>query len=94
MKIIGKLVKVLDVVSGETDRGMWYRGGLVLESMDGNSRYMPFTVYGNVACSNIAQLAIGSTIQLDFVIEGRELGSRWYVDLKAYNIIVLTSARP
>lgn len=94
MKIIGKLVKVLDVVSGETDRGMWYRGGLVLESMDGNSRYMPFTVHGNVACSNIAQLAIGSTIQLDFTIEGREVSGRWYVDLKAYNIIVLTSARP
>lgn len=94
MKIIGKLNQRLDVQSGETERGMWFRGGMVLVSLDGQQRPMAFVVNGRDSTDRLAQIPIGSTIQCDYSIESREFNGKWYTDLRAYNIEVLTSSKP
>lgn len=93
MKIIAKITEILDVQSGETERGIWYRGGFIAESMDGQGRQMAFVVNGEVATSLLAQVPLNSTIQFDFAIESRNFNGKWYTDLRAYNIVVLTSSK-
>ena len=94
MEIIAKLIKVDDVQSGENERGFWYRGGMVLESLDGHQRLMYVKVQGKDKCEGIAQVAVGSTLKVGFVILSREYGGRWYTDVLATNIDVMTSSKP
>lgn len=94
MEIIAKLIKVDDVQSGENERGFWYRGGMVLESLDGHQRLMYMKVQGKDKCDGIAQVAVGSTLKVGFIILSREYGGRWYTDVLATTIDVMTSSRP
>lgn len=89
MKIIGKLNQILDTQSGETERGTWYRSGMVLESLDGQQRLMAFTVQGKNNVEQLQQLAVGSTLQVEYVIESRQFNEKWYTDLRTFNIDVL-----
>lgn len=92
MEIIARLKKVNDVQSGENALGFWYIGGMVLESLDGNSRTMYLKVQGKEKCEFIAQVAVGSTLKVGFIILSREFGGRWYTDVVATKIDVLTSS--
>lgn len=94
MEIIAKLIKVDDVLSGENERGFWYRGGMVLESLDGHQRLMYVKVQGKDGCERIAQIAVGSTLKVRFIILSREYSGRWYTDVLATDIEVMTSSRP
>lgn len=94
MEIIAKLIKVDDVQTSENERGIRYRGGIVCESLDGHQRIMYFKVQGKDACERIAQIAVGSTLKVRFIILSSEYGGRWYTVVLATDIDVMTSSRP
>ena len=93
MKVITKLHSVLPVQMGETDRGTWYRGGMVCESLDGEQRTMAFVVQGKKNTELLQQIPYGSTIEVEFVIESRNFNDKWYTDLRVTNIETLTSTK-
>lgn len=93
MNIIAKLKEIAPVQSGETERGFWYRGGMVVESLDGNNRLMFFVVNGKTSTDALQQIPPSSTIRFDIGIESRQFNGKWYTDVRAYNIEVLTASR-
>ena len=92
MKIIAKLVRKEEVISGETERGTWYRQQIIMESMDGEGRQMAFKVQGIQNIHLFEQLSVGSTLQVGFVIDSRESNGRWFTDLRVINVDVLKTA--
>lgn len=94
MKVIARLNTILPVQMGENDRGTWYRGCCICESLDGEGRMMAFVVMGKNRTEQLQQIPIGSTVEVNFVIESRPYGDRWFTDARANTIDVLTSSRP
>ena len=84
-QVIGRLVTILDVVTGENQRGTWQRGGFVIEVGNDYPSKIAFTTFGdNINLVN--EDMIGRTIQVTYRAESREFGNRWYTDLKALRV--------
>lgn len=88
MKIEGKLYQTLPVVSGETERGMWVRGGFVIETFGEYPKKIAFTTFGEERVKMTNGLALGQPIEVNFSPESREFNDNWYTELRA------TSAKP
>lgn len=82
MKLIAKFVKSLDQVSGETDRGQWVRGGMVVRTFGDNEKLVAVTAFGEEKCSLTQQFHIDDVVEVDFVPESREFGEKWFTDLR------------
>lgn len=87
-QFIGKLIGVLPVVSGETERGEWSRGGIVVMSQDEYSKPCKFTAYGQQKIDMLSPLQIGCTIIVEYKPESREFSGNWYTDLMIQRISV------
>lgn len=84
-QVIGRLVAILDVVTGENQRGTWQRGGFVIEVGSDYPSKIAFTTFGdNIGLVNEGMR--GRTIQVTYKAESREFGNRWYTDLKALRV--------
>lgn len=84
-QVIGRLVTILDVITGENQRGTWQRGGFVIEVGNDYPSKIAFTTFGdNIGLVNEGML--GRTIQVTYRAESREFGNRWYTDLKALRV--------
>lgn len=84
-QVIGRLVAILDVVTGENQRGTWQRGGFVIEVGNEYPKKIAFTTFDdNINLVN--EDMIGRTIQVTYRAESREFGNRWYTDLKALRV--------
>lgn len=86
MRLIAKFVKALDVVSGETERGTWCRGGMVVRTIDDREQLVAFTAFGEEKCSICARLNIDDIVQVDFQPESREFGDKWFTDLRLFRV--------
>lgn len=82
MKMIVKFVKSLDQVSGETDRGQWTRGGMVVRTMGDNERLVALTAFGEEKTSLCSSFATDDVLQVDFSPESREFNGKWFTDLR------------
>ena len=89
MKQIVTLQSILDVQSGENERGTWYRGGMVCESLDGHQRQMAFKVQGKQNLDDLQQIPVGSTIEVTFQAFSRKFNDKWYTDLVVSHIDTL-----
>lgn len=89
MKQIVELKSILDVESGENERGTWYRGGMICVSLDGHQRQMAFKVQGKLNLENLQQIPIGSTIEVTFLAFSHNFNGKWYTDLVVSHIDTL-----
>lgn len=87
-QITGKVTSIMPVISGENDKGEWYRGGFVIASIGEVSRIMAFNVFGQRRLDSIAELRVGDTVFIDYYAESREWGDKWYTDLMATKVAV------
>ena len=92
MKIEGKLHQTLPVVSGETDRGMWVRGGFVIETFGDYPKKMAFTTFGEERVKMASGIALGQPIEVNFSIESREFNDKWYTELRATSVKPMAGA--
>lgn len=81
-QIIGRLIDIMPVVTGETERGQWQRGGFVLEVGNEYPKKVAFTTF-NDAIGIVNDGMKGSTLTVSYNPESREFNGRWYTDLKA-----------
>lgn len=81
-QIIGRLIDIMPVVTGETERGQWQRGGFVLEVGYENPKKVAFTTF-NDAIGIVNEGMKGSTVTVSYNPESREFNGRWYTNLKA-----------
>ena len=86
MEISGKLIKILQEVRGESQRGPWVRGGFVIETDGEYPRQVAFTTFGEDRLAMVASIPLNSPVIVTFTPESREYQDRWYTDLRCSRI--------
>ena len=86
-QIIGRLIEILPVITGENERGVWKRGGFVIEYGNEYPKKVAFTTFGDDNIALVNPSMVGSTITVSFRPESREFNERWYTDLKATKVV-------
>lgn len=92
MKLIAKFVKALDVQTGETDRGQWQRGGMVVRTIGDNERLVALTAFGEEKVALCSRFNVDDVLQVDFSPESREFNDKWFTDLRLLRVEFLGSA--
>jgi hypothetical protein len=90
MQLTAKLIQVLPLVTGTSKNGDWKKQDFIVEGEGTYPKKICFSVWGDKI--NPSQLIVGNELKIDFDIESREYNSRWYTDLKAWKIELVTSA--
>ena len=86
MKLIAKFVKSLDVISGESDRGTWYRGGMVVRTLFDSEQLVAFTAFGEEKCAKCEAFKVDDIVSVTFQPESREYNDKWYTDLRLIGV--------
>lgn len=94
MDITGKLIKILQEVRGESQRGPWVRGGFVIETEDTYPRQVAFTLFGEDRLAMLNSLVMNAPVVVTFSPESREFNERWYTDLRCIRVVPINGAAP
>ena len=92
MRLIAKFVKSLDKVEGETDRGAWVRGGMVVRTIGDNERLVALTTFGEDKTKLTQSFKTDDIVEVNFVPESREFGEKWFTDLRLISARTLGNA--
>lgn len=90
-QISGKVIEILPAVSGESERGEWVRGGMVIETLESPSVKLSFSTFGKRRTEQIQQLTLGEVIVVTYQPESREFMGKWYTELRVSE--VMTTAK-
>ena len=82
MEITGRLIKILQEVRGESQRGPWVRGGFVIETDGDYPRQVAFTTFGEDRLAMVKSIPLNTPVVVNFNPESREYEGRWYTDLR------------
>lgn len=84
MELTGKIIKVLDVFSGEGKNGQWKKQDFILELPGQYQRKVCITIFGD----RIEQFNVqnGDEVRVEIDIESREYNDRWYTNIKAWKV--------
>ncbi len=86
LEITGKLVKVMDEVSGQGKNGTWTKREFVIETVgEQYPKKVCVSAWGDKA-DNLRNVKPGDEIKVSFNIESREYNERWYTDVRAWRI--------
>lgn len=85
-QITGKFVSKLPLVEGNNNGRDWARGGLVIETIEDYPKYVALTIFGRDRLELLQGLNTGDLILVTYAPESRQVGDRWYTDLKCITI--------
>jgi hypothetical protein len=91
MEVKGKIIAVQPVQSGEGKNGTWKKQEYVIEYEQSSQypRRMMFNLWGDkIDQYNIRE---GQTLNVGFDIDCREYNGRWYNDIRAWKIDVVSA---
>lgn len=82
MEIIGRVIEVLDVVSGENERGEWRRGGFVVETLND----YPTQLALEIKDKRLDEIkpAVGLIVKAKFSVNSRKIGDRWFTNASCF----------
>lgn len=84
MEIQGKVIKILELQSGESARGTWKKQEFILETQEQYPKKVCITLWGDkIDQSNLSE---GEMVTASINIESREFNERWYTDVRAWRI--------
>lgn len=85
MEITGKVVKILDTLSGVSTRTgePWVKHAFVIETQGQYSKKIAFTVMGDERFKEM-NIAVGESYSVSFDVESREWNGKWFTDLTAW----------
>ncbi len=87
LELEGQLIQKLSVQSGTSSRGTWEKQEFVVEFPDGNfTGKAVFSMWGSEKVKELASIAEGSNVKVNFSISSREFRGKWYTDLRAWRI--------
>jgi hypothetical protein len=90
MEIKGKLIQLLQPQTGEGKNGTWKKQEIIVEIPGQYPKNVCIAIWGDKI--NESQLQIGNELNISFDIESREFNSRWYTDVKAWKIEVVSAS--
>ena len=84
MEIIGKIIQLIPVQSGESAKGPWRKQEYILETEGQYPKKVCFMAWND----KIDEYAIqeGESLTASIDIESREYNGRWYTDVKAWKV--------
>lgn len=85
-QVTGKFISSLPIVEGVTNGRDWARGGLVIESVGENPKYIALTIFGRDRLKLLQGLNSNDLIVVEYSPESRNVGDRWYTDLRCISI--------
>lgn len=86
MQSTGKVIEILEEVTGENANGTWVRGGFAIMLEDGKT-ILAFEVAGEERLKIVRGLRQGETIVVEWKPYSRKFGLNYYSSLKCYNIL-------
>lgn len=86
MEIIGKVVEILDVVSGENESGEWRRGGFVVETLGDFPSCLMLELSGDRL--DKIEPNRGQVVKAKFSVSSRKIGDRWFTNARCYEMLV------
>lgn len=91
LEIDGKVIKVLEEISGEGRNGTWKKQAFVVETMGEYPKKICFQAWGNQVDS-VKSINDGDRVIVNFRLESREFNEKWYTDATAWRIQKLGDA--
>ena len=85
-QVTGKLIGILQEISGEKDGREWKKGGFVVVTSDDKPKTVALQLFGETKLNWLNPLQTGQTIVADYYPESREYGGKWYTDLQCTRI--------
>jgi hypothetical protein len=89
MQLTVKLTQLLPIQTGSGKNGEWRKQDIIVETDGQYPKNVCISIWGDKI--NVQQLKIGNTLTIDFEAESREFSGRWYTDLKAWKIELISS---
>lgn len=80
--IAGKVIQLLDEVSGENERGPWIRSGFVVMPTTDTSSPLCIECVGEEKCALVRRLSVGQSVLVDYRCESREYAGKWFTSAK------------
>lgn len=88
MEIIGRIIEVLPVISGVTERGEWTRGGIVVETLTD----YPVTLQLDLTDARLEEFTkkfpnpVGTIVKVRFGVSSRKLEDKWFTNARAWEV--------
>ncbi len=89
LEISGKLFQLLAEQSGSGKNGTWIKRDFVIETAENFPKKICLSAWAEKA-TEVANLSIGTELRVSFDVNSREYNGKWYTDLKAWKIDVLS----
>jgi hypothetical protein len=88
MNIKSKLIKVLPLQSGTGKNGEWKKQDIIVETEGQYPKKICISIWGDKI--DDAVLQEGNLLDISFDIESREYNGKWYTNIKAWKIILVS----
>lgn len=86
MEIIGKVVEILDIVSGENENGEWRRGGFVVETLGDFPSELMLELSGDRLDS--IKPSLGKIVKAKFYVSSRRILDKWFTNARCIDMQV------
>ncbi|MCB9263266.1 MAG: DUF3127 domain-containing protein [Flavobacteriales bacterium] len=93
LELSGKVVKLLPMQSGQSQRGPWKKQEMILETNEQYPKKIAISCWSEKV-DEIQNLAAGTNIKVSINIESREYNDKWYTDVRAWKIEPLQASQP
>ncbi len=85
MEISGKIIKKLDVVTGNSARGEWKKQEFIIETEDKYPKQVCISAWAEKV-DELVRFNLNDKVKLSVNAESREYNGRWYTDLRFWKI--------
>jgi Domain of unknown function (DUF3127) len=92
MQVIGKVVEILPLQTGEGKNGAWKKQDVIIETQVQYPKKICIGLWNDKIKSSF--LEIGNDHQIDVDIESKFYKGRWYTEVKAWRVTLLLGGTP
>ena len=92
MNIEGKFLRLGILTEGTSARGAWRKQELIIETIEQYPKQVCLLCWGDTIDA-LAALNEGDVIKAGISIESREFNGKWYTDVRAYGLGLVSSAQ-
>ncbi|MEX1189674.1 MAG: DUF3127 domain-containing protein [Bacteroidia bacterium] len=85
LEIQGKLMKIMEPVSGEGKNGAWTKQDFVIETFETYPKKVYISAWGD-KIEQLSRFQPGQDIKASVNVESREYNEKWYTDLRVWKI--------
>lgn len=91
MEIKGKFLRLGSLTEGTSARGAWRKQELIIETIEQYPKQVCLLCWGDTIDA-LATLGEGDVIKAGVSIESREFNGKWYTDVRAFGLGLVSSA--